>query len=509
MSNEKKSLAPQVCLDFIVKGIIDEGGLQYLRDKFCDNEILFFNPVYPEEFGFVHNYHYLNLKEEELTSYMKQVKEKNSDFSFALYNNEITSLNYYYRNGFSYIRIKNSLALYLNNEKDYINNIEWFINNYDVSRACLEHLRAFEIHKFRDDVIHLTEEDFDFSRYVFEGLSQGKYYKIIGNDIKFGNILNTFSLGIDKEYLAGHDHYDYDSGIVLGSSYLMYHSEDYAKYLDFNKLKNYDKAYQTTILENGMVKTQLYQDINAFDDETSLKAMWDFKIDLDLEATAHKLLGIVYPTISLEELNVMKDDETKLVEIEVDEYHTSMYYYILFQSNNSFDYSRHYYQKFIREVMILRNSKTNFELVNNRSYYTKSLGTEFVEIAYYNYDKKVLDFGYNSLTYIDDIIEDIQAREKKNKTDDNLRRTLIEKMSCYLVLTLIINNKNIDFAREGNTKPLGYLEVSNYAYDIEAKLHEIIFNTKKGIFFKQDNKSIIEYYNEISSMARLISTKSN
>ena len=500
---EKKVIPPQVVTDIVLKAIISDEALAYLRAKFCDNEIIYFNPVYPDEFGFVHNYHYLYLKEAEFNSFLSQVREQNRDFSFALYNETITSINYYYRNNFSYIRIKSSLEYFLANKEEFINNLEKFMQEYPISRVAVEHGRAFDIHKYRDDIIHLNEPDFDFSQYVFEGLHQGKYYKIIGNDIKYHDILTTFSLGIDKEYLAGHDHYDYETGLIFGSSWLMYHSADYDNYLSLERIKSFAHGYRNATLPNGIVKTQLYEDISAFADDASIQAMWAFKNDLDLEPLAHKLLGIVYPTISKDELKTMKDEATKLIAIEPDEYHTAMYYYILFQSNNSFDYSLRYYQQFIRDVMIMRCNNTNFQLMNNRNYFTKSLGTEFVEIAYYNYKKKILDFSYNSIALLDEVIIEMQAYEKKNKTEENARRVLVEKMACYFVLTLLINNESIVLAREGNTKPLGYLEVGGYTYDIENKLYDIIYNTKHGFFSHQSNQSLVEYFNEISSMAKL------
>lgn len=494
----KYEIEPKVYLNITKKGMFDNKTILEIM-KFTNYEIHWLQVLGPKVMGFKNKFEYFPYKEDDLITFVDNSKSLNEDFSFYLSHNSIGVYSYYYINGASYLKVSLSYEYFSEHKTEIISKLDEFVVDNNVLSLCLEHSDCFNHHKNRNMIRHLKNSDYNYENIVFEVFKDQKYYRILGNDIKTEDNIDKYLIGIDKEYLAAHDHYCYKDQIWLGVSWLMYFNiEDYKHYLNHDKLQNYETCYENIKINKQYQRITLYQDIDNWQHSESINNMWTFRNKLGIDEMAHKLLTLPYPYLTYDELLARKKDNTSLIEIDYTENFDYLYYYLLFHINNNFEFCYNHYINFLKDLISYKYHFSHFQLSENRDYFTISLATYAVELAYDGFNKKILDFSYNSLYDLDDIIKQYIDLFKKNPPVDEQKHRVVEYLACYLIMVLVVN-EGIELVNYGRQKPIGYLEINKEPIDIEVKLNNMLFNTKKGLFFKTKQESIVDYYNQLVS----------
>ena len=76
----------------------------------------------------------------------------------------------------------------------------------------------------------------------------------------------------------------------FGACAIMYFSELYYKYIPQEIWGKFTDCEENIILENGLRKIVLYNDISDFENSDNRKKQWAFRNQLGIDEVAHKLI---------------------------------------------------------------------------------------------------------------------------------------------------------------------------------------------------------------------------
>lgn len=96
---------------------------------------------------------------------------------------------------------------------------------------------------------------------------------------------------IDLESIPTHHHLiKTGDKLWFGACAIMYFSEVYYKYIPKEKWDNFTNCEENVILENGLRKIVLYDDLSDFENPINRNKQWAFRRQLGIDEVAHKLI---------------------------------------------------------------------------------------------------------------------------------------------------------------------------------------------------------------------------
>jgi hypothetical protein len=95
---------------------------------------------------------------------------------------------------------------------------------------------------------------------------------------------------ISIESLPGHQHLmNYDDMLWFGSSWQMYFSTLYYKYIPKPLFDDFKDCYENIIFENGLRKITLHKNVMDYDLPENRQRQWSFRQQLGIDSIAHEL----------------------------------------------------------------------------------------------------------------------------------------------------------------------------------------------------------------------------
>jgi len=96
---------------------------------------------------------------------------------------------------------------------------------------------------------------------------------------------------IDLESVPTHHHFIMTGDkLWFGACAIMYFSELYYKYIPKEKWERFSDCEENIVLENGLRKVVLYNDLSDFENPDNRKKQWAFRKQLGIDEVAHKLI---------------------------------------------------------------------------------------------------------------------------------------------------------------------------------------------------------------------------